>query len=1011
MKSGKAAVLLKTLLCFLFVFAAGNQSAGQGLQTTASPFLQTHWTTENGLPQNTVTAIAQTRDGYLWLGTFGGLARFDGVKFTIFNSANTPGLISNRFTSLYVDNEGLLWIGTEAGEVLSFQDGQFQFYTRPDAGEARAIQTFYRDRAGTLWAGGDDGQLIRINPLISTMADLFPERGKLAGGAMRSIFEDSAGQLWVGTSINLALLRGNTLTIIPEIKGSAANGIVGVCPHPDGGLWIAMKNVIGRFLNHRFTPYINPNPHPAYLAGLAMGKEKTIWLSYGNDHIYGLKGDQISEFKLLEKATHFVCSLLEDREGNIWVGTSGDGLIRLRKRRVTMITTAEGLPAGGAGPILEDAWGNMWIGTDNGFCQLSQGKLRSYFTRSPKLNNDIWNLAALYMDKAGFLWIGKDNSIARFKDGKATEYWFEQIRRVFAITEDSQGRMWLGTQDGLAHFRDGKIIKIYKPGDGLVHNHVCFIMEDRSGALWLGTTDGLSRFKDGVFTNYTTRDGLSNGYVRAIYEDQDGALWLGTYGGGLNRLKDGRITQINTQHGLFDDFVSRMLVDESDQFWMLGNRGIFRVSRSELNDVAEGHRQSLAPTVFDTTDGMIPSEGNGGCQPAGWLSRDGKLWFPTIGGVAVVDPHENPPKPPSVEIERVLLDGGALDLRRPIEIGPGRDNLEIHYTGLSLSKPEQIRFRYRLSGLRDDWVDVGTQRITYFPRLRPGKYKFSVMAISADGIISDQEASLEFFVEPSFWQTIWFQSLAVMMLAGLLLAVYRWRVSQYRRKNLQQEIFARQLITSQERERKRIAAELHDGLSQSLVIIKRRAMICLEAADDQERTQEHLQEIAEASTQVINEVKEIVFDLHPQQLDRLGLTGAISDLLDRIASVNNWQLTKRLDELDGVFPKDAENSLYRIVQESVNNISKHAEATNVMVSLWRKTDQIELILMDDGKGFAVYETVDWSRQSGFGLKSIFERAKLLGGQATIESIEGQGTEIRLRLPLTNRYDGNIGKRN
>jgi signal transduction histidine kinase len=430
---------------------------------------------------------------------------------------------------------------------------------------------------------------------------------------------------------------------------------------------------------------------------------------------------------------------------------------------------------------------------------------------------------------------------------------------------------------------------------------------------------------------------------------------------------------------------------------MLGNRGIFRVSRRELNEFAAGRNQRIVCVVYDAADGMTPSEGNGGRQPAGWRMRDGRIWFPTIGGMAIVDPRETSPSPPPVLIEQAVLNGQPLDLRQPLKIAHDQENLEIHYTGLSFGKPEMVRFSYQLAGLDKEWIDSGTRRIAYYPHLPPGDYTFRVKAISPDGVWSVREAGLTITVQPPFWLTVWFFSFVVISGVGLALAGYRWRVAQYRRRTAEQEAFARQLIDSQERERQRIAAELHDGLSQSLVIIRRRALVCLEASDDQERTREHLQEIAEATRQALEEVREAVFDLHPQQLDRLGLTGAVSDLLDRVAGAQGWQLTKRLDELDGLLTKEAENSLYRIVQESINNISKHARATTVAVTVSRKPDQIELAIEDNGVGFAA--EIGGVLQTGFGLQGIVERARLLGGQVFIESLPGKGTGIRLRLPL------------
>jgi signal transduction histidine kinase/ligand-binding sensor domain-containing protein len=996
-------------LCITF---AGRRSyAGIGAQEAVPHFLRTHWTTEDGLPQNSVVAIAQTPDGYLWLGTFGGLARFDGVKFTIFNTGNTPALQGNRITALHVGRDGALWIGTETGEIARLRDGGFSFFARiaPDAGSDKNIINIYEDRAGAVWVGAGKEGLTRFVAGDPARAEFYDERHGLPPSPVIGVCEDRDGRLWVSTRTRLALFREEQVGVekfTTQLEETARDHLLRICPHPDGGLWLLTQTALNRFQDGRLTPYLNFPRERNVFAPVAETAAGGLLFSYAPDRIFqsGRSGQvTVIESELKQSKFPDAYSLLEDREGNIWLGTIGEGLLRLRRRRVTMLNSARGLLDDNVSPILQDAGGAIWIGTQRGLYRSSAGVVTTHLTPAPSQDSrasqvDVpWRVDALYEDRAGALWIGRAKKLAQYRDGRFTEYRLPELGVISAIMEDRQQRLWLGAWKGLVLFQDGQR-RVYSQSDGLINNDVRFIFEDRAGALWLGTPTGLSRFVDGVFTNFTTAQGLSNNYVRAIHEDQDGALWLGTYGGGLNRLRDGRISHITTKQGLFDDFVSRILVGDDDTFWLLGNRGIFQVSRRALDEVADGRRPTVTCVVYDKADGMDPSEGNGGFQPAGWRARDGRLWFPTIRGVAIVDPSLASPLPPPVVIERVLLDGAELDARQPIEIPPGKGNLEIHYTGLSLGKAEHVQFNYQLSGLNEQWVDVGRRRTAYFPQLQPGRYTFSVKALSPDGVWSARAASLAFVVRPPFWRTAWFLSLVVTCLVGLALLGYRQRVAQLRRRVAQQESFAQQLIASKESERKRIAAELHDGLGQSLVIIKRRALLCLDAPDDHERALEQAQEIAEASTHALDEVKEIIFDLRPQQLDRLGLTGAITDLLAKAAAVHKLELVKELDDIDGLFAKEDENSFYRIVQESLNNVVRHAAATRVAVTLSRQPDGVKLVIRDNGRGF-----VASTEQSSFGLRAIRERARLLGGQAIIESTAGQGTTVWLSLPLKEQH--------
>ena len=994
------------LVCLLLSLALAQPSVAHTPPTADSNFLQTQWTTENGLPQNSVTAIAQTPDGYLWLGTFGGLARFDGLKFTIFNSGKVPALKSDRITALHVGRDGTLWIGTQTGEISYLRGNEFRAF-----GDAaydlsnNYIQTIYEDRSGALWVGTYRGDLTRYPAADAARAEYYPLREAPPYNGIRAVSEDTEGHLWICTSFGLSLFREGQ--IVPQLKLERTDWkhhLLTCRPRPEGGLWLATPSGLSLFQQGKVTPYVNIPPLEIWFAGLAPGKGNALWFSAWRDRVYFLK-DGTPKVRQLAAASKFgVRSLFEDREGNLWLGTNGGGLVRLRERRVLMVSSFNGLPNTEINSITESAQGSLWVGTGHGLCTIKNGSANCHSGRLPSGTGEEMGLhiKSLYVDKLGQLWAGAYEHVLQYNNGHVIEHAVKGVGLIQSIGEDHQGRMWLGTLKGLVLFRGGESTQ-YQQKDGLVNNDVRAILPDHTGALWLGTVGGLSRFKDGVFTNYTTAEGLSNNYVRDIYEDQDGVLWLGTYGGGLNRLQHGCIIPITTRNGLYDDFISRLLVDDQDRFWLLGNRGIFRVSRRELNEVADGQNKTLFCVAYNAADGMTPSEGNGGSQPAGWRARDGRLWFPTIGGVAVIDPRENNPHAPPVFIERVLLEGQPLNLHQPIIIQPGHEQLEIHYTGLSLASPEQMRFKYQMTGLQEDWVDLGQRRAMYFTHLPPGQYVFHVKALSPDGVWSQNEASLTIIVKPPFWRTVWFMALVLLCVAGAGLLIYYWRTAQYRRRAAQQEAFARQLIESQERERQRLAAELHDGLSQSLVIIKRRALVCLDALDDRERAQEQLEEIAEASTQAIDEVKDVIFNLRPRQLDRLGFNSAVSDLLDRVAAVNGWQLTKQLD-VENLLSPEAENSLYRIVQEALNNISKHAAASAVRVvaSFNHKNQRVELTIIDDGRGFAMPQGKSSFRESGLGLQSILERSRLLNGQAVILSTPGRGTTIRISLPLKEK---------
>jgi len=713
----------------------------------------------------------------------------------------------------------------------------------------------------------------------------------------------------------------------------------------------------------------------------------------------------IPELSRLISSPWSVHSIMEDREGNLWLGMGGIGLHRFRPRQVTAYTGETGLSDQGFLPMTDDGAGGLWLGkTDfpTSLYHFEDGNFTPY-----KLN--AW-VRSLYRDNAGTLWIGTDKGLYRLQNGQLiTDHPLNPELRntiVQAIYQDREGNLWVGTgrdegQDGaLYRLKDG-VIRKYQMSEGLVANDVRYITEDHEGALWVGTTRGMSRFKDERFTNYTIEQGLSNNFVREIHEDVDGTLWIGTYGGGLNRFKDGRFVAITTKNGLFDNVVSRILEDDHGNFWMSGNRGIYRASRRELNDFADGRLPSVTSISYGVEDGMKTNETNGGAQPAGWKTLDGKLWFPTIRGVVAIDPDNLNRLPPPVYIEQVLIGQSPVDARQPIEVRPGQGDLEIHYTGLSFTAPEKVRFKYKLEGYDRDWVDAHERRVAYYTNISPGNYTFRVMAANNDGVWSTQDATIQIVVIPPFWRTWWFVSLVLLGLIAIGFFAYRRRILKLKRANAAQQAFSRQLIESQESERKRIAAELHDSLGQQLLVIKNRALLALHTSESHEEAASELNEISDATSLALDEVREIAYNLRPFQIDQLGLTKALESMLKKVSQASGIKFSIMIDPIDDLYSKEAEMNIYRIVQESANNIVRHSGASCAEVEIRRDARGVTIRVHDNGKGFASDSATGRPRRGGLGIAGISERARILGGKHETYSAPGAGTTIIIKLGLHN----------
>jgi len=960
-------------------------------------YLQTVWTTEEGLPQNSVNAIVRTRDGYLWLATFGGLVRFDGLRFTIFNTSNTPGLKSDRLATLCEGQAGNLWIGGESGELLmSLQAGVARAYTTADGFLGGLVQCLHEDREGTLWVGTSKG-LARFQAGRFTS---FTEENGLPGQSVRAIGEDRAGRLFLVTPAAFAELRDGQFIVHtpPDELASQTRLYAG----GDGRIWLRTKRGLASYGAGRFSVY----PLPADLAAqradaLLVDRAGDVWLSFSESNtlarLNAATGSVARYAPPVKLRMNYLSASLLDREGNLWLGSLGGGLHRFKPRKVTAYTTEHGLPHNDINAFAGDGAGGVWISTLGGLAHFQDGRFSAYGARQGLRSGGV---QGLLRDHSGTLWFSNDG-LASFKDGVFTRHddWPELAgQRINTFAEDSEGNLWIGTGEGLRRLRDGKVT-VLRQADGLAHDALRYILPARDGSLWLGTVGGLSHLRAGRFTNYTTKEGLANNLIRCLLEEPDGTLWIGSYGGGLTRLRDGRLTPITTRHGLFDDFISSILSDEQGNFWLLGNRGIFRVSRQELHDFADGRRASITSTSYGVADGMKSSEGDGGIQPAGWKAADGKLWFATIDGVAVIDPRQTDSTPAPVYIERVSLDQQPLPLAASAEvrIEPGQANLEIQYVGLSFSRPEHVQYKYKLEGLDESWTDAGTRRTAYYPYLPPGAYTFHVIGANGDGVWNTEGKSLRVVVLPPFYRTWWFILLAAAGVVAAVALAFRYRVAQLRRKHEQQQAFSRQLIASQENERRRIAVELHDSLGQSLVIIRNWALLGAGQLEAQAPAKEELDEITATAARAINEVREIACNLGPYHLDRLGLAGTIKDMVNRVAQASQIRFTTELDSADGALSREAEMNLYRIAQESINNIVKHAEATEATVTLKRATGSVKLTIADNGKGFDPQLAASSAGKSGFGLSGMAERVKLLDGAWTVHSRIGEGTIIEVAL--------------
>jgi signal transduction histidine kinase len=676
----------------------------------------------------------------------------------------------------------------------------------------------------------------------------------------------------------------------------------------------------------------------------------------------------------------------------------GVGLYQMQKQQVRTLSTKEGLAATDIYSILQDRAGGIWIGAWPGLTHYDKGVFTNYGTEDG-LPGDLIN--AVLEDRAGNLWIGSHGGLRIMANGKIhappVGLSLPEHAVVQAIYEDRDGTLWFGTNGGLVSYRDGKS-RLYGAKEGLPTRDINVITQSASGSLWVGGYHCLAKYEDGHFALWDPNDVVASGSVRALYEDLEGILWIGTYDNGLFRLEKGKMSRFSTRNGLFDNGAFQILEDNRGSFWIGCNRGIYRVKKQELNDVAAGKLAIISSVAYGKHDGMLNIECNGGVSPSGARTRAGSLWFPTQNGVAIVDPDSVTPSPPvpPVVIESVTIDQVPSSDLSSVRMQPDQHSLEIDYTAPSFIKSDQISFRYRLVGADSTWTDAGTRRRLYFARLQPGKYNLQIIAANSDGIWNPQTRDLSIRVMAPFYETPSFFATLLLLAAILIVLMWRRRVSQLTRAETQQRTFSQQLIASQEGERKRIAAELHDTLGQRLIVINNLALMSLSSKRESPKHIDDLDSMGEISAEALlalDETRQISYNLRPFQLDRLGLTKAIEALAHKASNAGRFKVTVEIGDIDKVFPEELRINFYRIIQEALNNIMKHADATCVMIQIVRLPKCVTLTVQDNGRGYTAENRGQLAGQGGFGTTGMAERATLLGGTITTQSDLNQGTTV------------------
>ncbi len=768
---GARAVVI--LLASCMAVAGAGQALALDPGKAITQYNQRNWRTGQGLPQNSAQAIVQTRDGYLWIGTQEGLVRFDGIRFTTFDKANTAAFKQNAVYALVETADGSLWAGTAAG-LIRYKDGRFDRFGRAQGLPDEGVQSLCEDSDGTLWIGTLSAgvAMYRAGQIRRQPGDPRLERGRV-----NSI---SCGResVWFATDDGLYELKGGRTARYANANGLSSDRVTAVLQDSSGMVWAGTVNGLDVLLDGRFTPIrLEQGVARSAVHAIFEDRHGVLWVGTETAGILRMEGGQITAYGERDGLPGTaVWSFEEDEDGNLWVGMFDAGLVSLSDGLFVVYSSREGMAGDKVRCVYQASDGSIWIGTSGtGLARMTALHVFENYSVKDGLVNDV--VRALAEDREGTLWIGTDAGLSAFRNGAFSRHVMTESVRALCV--DSSGQIWIGTAgQGVMRMKGGRP---HGPESAVPSNSIRAIVEGRDGAIWIGGNEGLTRVRGDEVRTYTTRDGLAADFVMCLHEDRDGVLWVGTFGGGISRFEDGRFTSYSTADGLFDDLAYSILEDERGYFWVSCNKGIFRVSKAQMNELAAGKRRRLDSTVYGIADGMKSAECNSG-SPAGWRSSDGRLWFATLEGVAAVDPRRAGAagRPTPTTIERIIINGQVRQAGQLLEVPPGRGDLEFHYSGISLTMPDKVRFRYRLEGFDSGWVEAGSRREAFYTRIPAGQYRFEVMASGTDGSWSSVPASVAFRLKPHFYSRSWFYVLNGLALVGLVAGAHRVRISQVR---------------------------------------------------------------------------------------------------------------------------------------------------------------------------------------------------------------------------------------
>jgi signal transduction histidine kinase/ligand-binding sensor domain-containing protein len=1008
------------VLASLSVLLTLTASAARSTLSEDPDYLIDTWETAEGLPENSATAITQTSDGYLWFGTFNGLVRFNGVEFSVFNPANTPQLPGAEVVNLHLDQRGRLWVSTYHG--LVYRDDAHSWQSLQQDGWADDyVRSFTDRRNGDLLITTFRGRLFEFSD--GKLTELPSPPGQKGGGYHGCVDED--GHWWAVQ--NAFIGRFESGWWVPMIStADVPPDAIGCAMARDGGMWLLMSTELLKLRRGTEAIRVKLPERPGSFWSLSEDSQGNVWIATSDKGVCRVTTNGVmTRWNGANGESDRGRCIFEDRERNLWVGTSGDGLKRFTVRRFKHFDLGGGRNASLVQSVCPDTDGGMWAATfGRGLFHLSDGVVNS--VAFPDQSQGGLYLKSVLVDRANRLLVGTTKSgLWLLEKDSASNITGTKTggHNVHALYEDSRGRVWVSGGSAVAVLDAGGSQE-FGPPQGLPVGLVTCFAEDAAGAIWLSNGTGVFRGgKDQRLVEVMGADDQPIHGIGCLKADTDGSMWLGSSDRGLLRWKSGRLDSLNPQARFPVRVIHGVVEDGEGFFWMTSSRSIVRAHRLDLHAAADGQTARLACQVFDQSDGLPKAEFTSGRQPVCARDARGRLWFATSKGVVMVEPGSWLPNdtPPNVQVEGISFYGPARKLRNHT-LGDGRGEeilsqlhgpfataltlpvdsrrIEVQYAALSLTAPKKVRFETKLDGEDGDWEDAGDRRAAFFYDLRPGNYVFRVRAANNDGVWNETGASLAFTVQPHLWQTLWFKALGLTALVAVVYGSLQRRVVRLEKKRAAQQALTRRLLLSQENERKRVAADLHDGLGQDLLLIKNRLVMAAARQADAGELARQLDAATAATTRAIGEVRTISHALRPAALEQVGLTKSLEWMIEQLGEGSTTKFSAELDNIDDLLAPEMEMHLFRIIQEGLSNITRHAGSTHAILEVKREADGLRVSLFDNGGGFDVKQLREETEsRRGLGLAGMQERVQYLGGSLDLQSAPGHGTRVTMQVPL------------